>query len=267
MMTRKTAANLIVMIVAMFLMALILTPTLAHATGKPEPVTPAPTSSTSSATAASQAKAAIDLSLANSATGGHRCRPCWRAVDGRPVGRRRQREQPPPGGSFVQPAGLHATPMAPIAACAPLITQEATSGRLIVGGASKATGKTDLDRLHPGRSAQREGRAGPARRQRTSRSKTCSPPSCWPGLKPSAVEFAEPGAGSLRCAEGAAEARACRCRYVSAFPAPASAPVACSVREGTRAGQARAQGCEGGQGGAEEGRHLRVRFAERLDVG
>lgn len=70
MMTRKTAANLIVMIVAMFLMALILTPTLAYATGKPEPVTPAPTSSTSSATAASQAKAAIDLSLANSATGG-----------------------------------------------------------------------------------------------------------------------------------------------------------------------------------------------------
>ena len=46
MMTRKTAANLIVMIVAMFLMALILTPTLAYATGKPEPVTPAPTSST-----------------------------------------------------------------------------------------------------------------------------------------------------------------------------------------------------------------------------
>jgi len=70
MMTRKTAANLIVMIVAMFLMALILTPTLAHATGKPEPVTPAPSSSSSSATAASQAKAAIDLSLANSATGG-----------------------------------------------------------------------------------------------------------------------------------------------------------------------------------------------------
>jgi len=70
MMTRKTAANLIVMIVAMFLMALILTPALAHATGKPEPVTPAPSSSTSSATAASQAKAAIDLSLANSATGG-----------------------------------------------------------------------------------------------------------------------------------------------------------------------------------------------------
>lgn len=74
MMTRKTAANLIVMIVAMFLMALILTPTLAHATGKPETVTTAPTtstsSSTSSATAASQAKAAIDLSLANSATGG-----------------------------------------------------------------------------------------------------------------------------------------------------------------------------------------------------
>ena len=56
-MTRKTAANLIVMIVAMFLMALILTPTLAHATGKPEPVTPAPTLSTSSATAAGQAKA------------------------------------------------------------------------------------------------------------------------------------------------------------------------------------------------------------------
>lgn len=70
MMTRKTAANLIVMIVAMFLMALILTPTLAYATGKPEPVAPAPTSSTSSATSGSQAKAAIDLSLANSATGG-----------------------------------------------------------------------------------------------------------------------------------------------------------------------------------------------------
>jgi len=68
MMTRKTAANLIVMIVAMFLMALILTPTLAHATGKPEPITP--TSSSSSATSGSQAKAAIDLSLANSATGG-----------------------------------------------------------------------------------------------------------------------------------------------------------------------------------------------------
>lgn len=72
-MKRSTAANLIAVIVAMFLVALILTPTLAHATGKPETVTPAPSSSTtssSSATAASQAKAAIDLSLANSATGG-----------------------------------------------------------------------------------------------------------------------------------------------------------------------------------------------------
>jgi hypothetical protein len=69
-MKRSTAANLIAVIVAMFLVALILTPTLAHATGKPEIPTPAPTSSTSSATAASQAKAAIDLSLANSATGG-----------------------------------------------------------------------------------------------------------------------------------------------------------------------------------------------------
>ncbi|MEY5100822.1 MAG: hypothetical protein RJA36_3541 [Pseudomonadota bacterium] len=66
-MKRSTAANLIAVIVAMFLVALILTPTLAHATGKPESPTPAPTSSTSSA--ASQAKAAIDLSLANSATG------------------------------------------------------------------------------------------------------------------------------------------------------------------------------------------------------
>jgi hypothetical protein len=66
-MKRSTAANLIAVIVAMFLVALILTPTLAHATGKPETVTPAPTSSTSAA--ASQAKAAIDLSLANSATG------------------------------------------------------------------------------------------------------------------------------------------------------------------------------------------------------
>lgn len=71
-MKRSTAANLIAVIVAMFLVALILTPTLAHATGKPETVTPAPTTSTSSSTssAASQAKAAIDLSLANSATGG-----------------------------------------------------------------------------------------------------------------------------------------------------------------------------------------------------
>lgn len=67
-MKRSTAANLIAVIVAMFLVALILTPTLAHATGKPETVTPAPTTSTRSA--ASQAKAAIDLSLANSAMGG-----------------------------------------------------------------------------------------------------------------------------------------------------------------------------------------------------
>lgn len=69
-MKRSTAANLIVTIVAMLLMALVLTPTLAHATGKPEPVMPTPTSSFSSATSGSQAKAAIDLSLANSATGG-----------------------------------------------------------------------------------------------------------------------------------------------------------------------------------------------------
>lgn len=70
-MKRSTAANLIAVIVAMFLVALILTPTLAHATGKPETVTTAPSSSTtSSSSAASQAKAAIDLSLANSATGG-----------------------------------------------------------------------------------------------------------------------------------------------------------------------------------------------------
>lgn len=71
-MKRKTTADLILMLACMFLLAILLAPTQAKATGKPEPVTPAPTtsSSTSSATAASQAKAAIDLSLTNSATGG-----------------------------------------------------------------------------------------------------------------------------------------------------------------------------------------------------
>lgn len=55
----------------MLLLAILLAPTQAKATGKPETVTLAPTTSTSSSTssAASQAKAAIDLSLANSAMG------------------------------------------------------------------------------------------------------------------------------------------------------------------------------------------------------
>ncbi len=71
-MKRKTAADLILMLACMFLLAILLAPTQAKATGKPETVTPAPTTSTSSSTssAASQAKAAIDLSLTNSATGG-----------------------------------------------------------------------------------------------------------------------------------------------------------------------------------------------------
>jgi hypothetical protein len=67
-MKRKTTADLILMLACMFLLAILLAPTQAKATGKPEIPTPAPTSSTSSA--ASQAKAAIDLSLTNSATGG-----------------------------------------------------------------------------------------------------------------------------------------------------------------------------------------------------
>ncbi len=73
-MKRKTTADLILMLACMFLLAILLAPTQAKATGKPEITTPAPapTSSTSSSTssAAGQAKAAIDLSLANSATGG-----------------------------------------------------------------------------------------------------------------------------------------------------------------------------------------------------
>jgi hypothetical protein len=43
---------------------------------------------------------------------------------------------------FAQPPAF-TPPMAPIAGCAPVITQEATSGWLILGGLSKATGKTD----------------------------------------------------------------------------------------------------------------------------
>lgn len=73
-MNRKTRADLILTLACMFLLAILLAPTQAKATGKPETVTPAPTpssnaTSTSAANAASQAKAAIDLSLTNSATG------------------------------------------------------------------------------------------------------------------------------------------------------------------------------------------------------
>lgn len=71
-MNRKNAADWMLAIAILLLVAVLLTPSFAHATGKPETptVTPAPTSSTSSATSGSQAKAAIDLSLATSATGG-----------------------------------------------------------------------------------------------------------------------------------------------------------------------------------------------------
>lgn len=69
-MNRKTIADVLLAAAIILCIALLLAPSFAHATGKPEPVAPAPTSSTSSATSGSQAKAAIDLSLANSATGG-----------------------------------------------------------------------------------------------------------------------------------------------------------------------------------------------------
>jgi hypothetical protein len=69
-MKRKTAADLILMLACMLLLAILLAPTQAKATGKPEIQTPAPAPTSSTSSAASQAKAAIDLSLTNSATGG-----------------------------------------------------------------------------------------------------------------------------------------------------------------------------------------------------
>lgn len=71
-MNRKTTADALLAAAILLCIALLLAPSFAHATGKPETptATPAPTSSTSSATSGSQAKAAIDLSLATSATGG-----------------------------------------------------------------------------------------------------------------------------------------------------------------------------------------------------
>lgn len=71
-MNRRNAADWMLAIAILLLVAVLLTPSFAHAMSKPEtpPVIQAPTSSTSSATSGSQAKAAIDLSLATSATGG-----------------------------------------------------------------------------------------------------------------------------------------------------------------------------------------------------
>jgi hypothetical protein len=65
-MKRKTAADLILLIACMLLMALVLVPTQAKATGKTEPVVTPTSTSSSSSTSSSR----IDLSLANSATGG-----------------------------------------------------------------------------------------------------------------------------------------------------------------------------------------------------
>lgn len=224
MMTRKTAANLIVMIVAMFLMALILTPTLAHATGKPEPVTPAPTSSTSSATAASQAKAGASAKggSANSAVGD--------VAPVQTVGGQSMGGQSIGGDSvssrawslFAQPPAF-TPPMAPIAGCAPVITQEATSGWLIVGGASKATGKTDPTDCTL--IALRNAKVEQCQYASAKQIEDMLTAKLLPGFKPSAVEFADlaPAACAALKAPQKPEPEV---RYVSAFPAPASAPVA-----------------------------------------
>lgn len=72
-MNRKSAADLLLAAACLLCIALLLAPSFAHATGKPETPTTTPTSSaaTSSATssATSTASQRIDLSLANSATG------------------------------------------------------------------------------------------------------------------------------------------------------------------------------------------------------
>lgn len=68
-MNRKSAADLLLAAAILLCIALLLAPSFAHATGKPETPTTTPTSSAATSSATSTASQRIDLSLANSATG------------------------------------------------------------------------------------------------------------------------------------------------------------------------------------------------------
>lgn len=224
-MKRKTTADLILMLACMFLLAILLAPTQAKATGKPETVTPAPTTSTSSSTssAASQAKAAIDLSLTNSATGGAGGlggaggNAAGGSVGGDSVTSRAW-------SLFAQPPAF-TPPMAPITGCAPLVTQEATSGWLIVGGLSTASGKTDPTDCTL--VALRNAKVDQCQYASAKQIEDLLTAKLLPGFKPSAADgFADLDARACAALKAPPKPEA-EVRYVAAFQPPASAPAAC----------------------------------------
>lgn len=125
---------------------------------------------------------------------------------------------------FAQPPAF-TPPMAPIAGCAPVITQEAASGWLIVGGASKATGKTDPTdcTLIAIRNAKVEACQYASAKQIEDLLTT----KLLPGFKPSAAEgFADLDTRACAALKAPPKPEP-EVRYVAAFPpAPAPTPVA-----------------------------------------
>lgn len=132
-------------------------PIVAHATSTPPkaepPAAPAPSStatSISQAAAQAAAAAAAKAGASATATGGAATSAVGDVAPQQTVGGQSMGGQSIGGDSvssrawslFAQPPAF-TPPMAPIAGCAPVITQEAASGWLIVGGASKASAKTD----------------------------------------------------------------------------------------------------------------------------
>jgi hypothetical protein len=147
-MNLKTTSGLILAAISCaFAAAMLLLPATAAATTKPEnpkppAAAPAPAPAAQAAAQAQAAAAATAAAQASSTSSGA-------ATAGNTLGDIAPSQLV--GGQavsshawslFAQPPAF-TPPMAPIAGCAPVITQEATSGWLILGGLSTATGKTD----------------------------------------------------------------------------------------------------------------------------
>lgn len=205
-------------------------PIVAHATSTPPkaepPAAPAPSSTaTSSSQAAAQAAAAAAAKAGASATGGTATSAVGDVAPQQTVGGQSMGGQSIGGDSvssrawslFAQPPAF-TPPMAPIAGCAPVITQEAASGWLIVGGASKASAKTDPTDCTL--IALRNAKVDQCQYASAKQIEDLLTAKLLPGFKPSTVEFADlaPAACAALKAPPKPEPEV---RYVTAFPPPA----------------------------------------------
>jgi hypothetical protein len=139
-MNRKTAADLILMLVCMLVIALLLAPTQAKATGKPAGPTPAPAPNLTSTNAADAAAAAAARAKAGAKASSRSTSAIGDVSPSQTIGGDAVRSW-----SLFLPPPAFTPPMAPVEGCAAEVRQDAGAITLL---GSKAAGVTDPSVCH-----------------------------------------------------------------------------------------------------------------------